>query len=84
MTVNNTSPAITVTSDAIGDFRKFYISINSISEVDVNGLVVRSIVVSDINFTLVPSISGNNAVNNYSASLSNKASLSVVVSLNII
>lgn len=79
--MNNTSPAITVTSDAISDFRKFYISINSISEVDSDGLVVRYIGVSDISFTLVSSLSGNNVVNNYSTSLDNKASLSVVISL---
>ena len=58
----------------------FYISIKNISEINANGVVMRSIVFSTVNFTLNVTQMGLNQVYNYSAVLSNRALVNVIVS----
>ena len=58
----------------------FYISIKNISEINANGVVMRSIVFSTVNFTLNVTQTGLNQVYNYSAVLSNRALVNVIVS----
>lgn len=60
--------------------KSFSVSIRRIDEVDVGGVSVRSILISDLNFSSVSVPDRNNKLFNYSAHLDNGAIIYVIVS----
>lgn len=75
MIVHDTNPNIGVESGV-----HFSVTIKALSEIDRDKNVIRSIDVSQLNFTLQIVYVGNNTKYNYSTTLENGASLSTIVS----